>query len=818
MLGSPPAVCARWAIWSSATVAEDRGQQRIAERLEGRTLLITGASGFLGKAVLGACLRLRPAPREIRLLLRARDDGAAQARLEQELLPSPPLTTVDGGAPAAGRLRAFAADLRAPELGRNGDLAPLEDVDVTIHCAASVSFEEPLDQILELNAFGTRELARALRRVGSRSAFVHVSTAYAAGWRTGLVLELPSGAAPTDPPLDVEAELTAARAWRAELEATSRGPERERQLLAQARRELGGAGALAVAARAEELRLRWLEQELVERGRRRSRALGFTDAYALSKAAAERLLAAEPPGPLTIVRPTVIESALRDPFPGWLEGLKVADPVILAYATGVVRRFPGEPTARFDVVPVDLVANACVAAAAHSPEEAAPRTIAIATGKRNPLRVGEMADMITEHFRTHPLADDDGLPVEVQRWRFHSSSALLRLLDSSLRLLDGAHALLDRVPPPGSDLLELRLHRRRRRLERLARLAEIYGLYVEIDCMFDDRRARELLASLHPDDRLRFDFDTAAIEWRRYIGEVHLHALRALVRPRRAGPSKVRLSAGHRQPAEGLPQLPEGPPGLAFFDLEGVVLDASLVHFYAWLRGSTMPEVDRALWLAAIASRALRWRALDRRSRAAFNRSFYRQYRGLSAEELRARAADGLSEFILPRVRHAAVRRIRAHRARGDRVVIVTGALDFLVAPLAHLADELIAARLRERRGAFTGELAEPALSADGRASLAAALAAERGVPLERCHAYGDSISDLPLLELVGHPAAVNPDFRLAREARRRGWPVLIWETESGARRAAYAESGARRAAHTPSGAAWGRRRAQADFRAGTGS
>src|SRR5579875_2843953 len=147
MLGSPPAVCARWAIWSSATVAEDRGQQRIAERLEGRTLLITGASGFLGKAVLGACLRLRPAPREIRLLLRARDDGAAQARLEQELLPSPPLTTVDGGAPAAGRLRAFAADLRAPELGRNGDLAPLEDVDVTIHCAASVSFEEPLDQI-----------------------------------------------------------------------------------------------------------------------------------------------------------------------------------------------------------------------------------------------------------------------------------------------------------------------------------------------------------------------------------------------------------------------------------------------------------------------------------------------------------------------------------------------------------------------------------------------------------------------------------------------------------------------------------------------
>jgi alcohol-forming fatty acyl-CoA reductase len=87
-----------------------------------------------------------------------------------------------------------------------------------------------------------------------------------------------------------------------------------------------------------------------------------------------------------------------------------------------------------------------------------------------------------------------------------------------------------------------------------------------------------------------------------------------------------------------------------------------------------------------------------------------------------------------------------------------------------------------ERRGAFTGELAEPPLSADGRASLAARLAAEHDVDLADCHAYGDSVSDLPLLELVGHPVAVNPDFRLAREARRRHWTTLDWSVEPGAR------------------------------------
>jgi HAD superfamily hydrolase (TIGR01490 family) len=230
------------------------------------------------------------------------------------------------------------------------------------------------------------------------------------------------------------------------------------------------------------------------------------------------------------------------------------------------------------------------------------------------------------------------------------------------------------------------------------------------------------------------------------------------------------------------PGIEDGPPALSFFDVEGVVLGTTVAHFYAWLRTRDMPRTDRAVWSLGLAARAPGYLVADRRSRAGFNRRFYRNYRGLPAEELREQAAEALSEFILPRVHQAAVRRIRAHRARGDRVVLITGALDFLVDSLRHLGDELIAARLIERRGAFTGELAEPPLTADGRASAAARLAAEHGVDLADCHAYGDSASDLPLLEVVGHPHAVNPDFRLAREARRRRWPLHEWKTEPGAR------------------------------------
>ncbi|MDQ6751250.1 MAG: HAD-IB family hydrolase, partial [Actinomycetota bacterium] len=591
----------------------------------------------------------------------------------------------------------------------------------------------------------------------------------------GLVLERPSGQAPAEPDVDFDAELDAARTWRQEIEAESRRPEHQRRFVADASHELGPAGGPAIGARGEDARRAWVADQLSQRGRDRARGLGWSDGYGLSKALGERALLAEEVRPLSIMRPSIIESALRDPYPGWIEGIKVADPIILAYGRGMVTRLPANPSARFDLVPVDLVANACVAAAAHPPS-AGVRTVAVVTGTRNPLTIDEASELITDYFRERPLSDEDGLPVDVPQWRFQSRRRVASALDRGERALSAGRWLLDRAPVPRAHEAERRLHRERRALERLRRLTEVYGPYVELDCLFDDRHARELEGLLADVDRDEFDFDPARMHWPTYFQEIHLPALRELVAPPRAPLPRTKATVR--------PSLPDGPPGLAIFDVEGVVLDATVAHFYYWLRGREMPVPDRATWTAALAARVPGYLVADRRSRAAFSRTFYRNYRGLPANELRETARGALSEFILPRIHHEAVRRIRAHRRRDDHVVLVTGALDFLVAPLEHLADELIAARLIERRGSFTGELAEPPVTADGRASLAARLAADHGVELGDCYAYGDAISDLPMLELVGHPHAVNPDFRLAREARRRGWPVLEWVVEPGARTA----------------------------------
>ena len=730
----------------------------VNERLAGKALLLTGATGFLGKAVLAQCLRELPDLGRIVVLLRAADDEAAARRLADEVLPSPALEGLDGDG-----VTALAGDVGDPALAVGAD-----GIDVVVHCAASVSFEQPLDEILELNARGPARLLRALRAAGSDPYVVHVSTAYAAGLRNGLVLERPSGTAPAEPDLDLDAELDAARAWRRDLEAESRLPRHQQRLVAEAKQAVGPAGGPAVGARAEQLRREWVRDELTERGRERARALGWADTYALSKALGERLLLAEGPIPCTIVRPTIIESSLWRPYPGWLEGLRVADPIFLAYAAGMVDRFPANPSGRADMIPVDLVANACLAAAAHPPEDGV-RTMHVGTGASNPIRVERVAELVTDYFRERPLVGEDGLPVSVPDWRFTTHTRAMTLLDRAGRVLRAGRELVDTVPVPRADRVELRLHREQRRLERLRRLAEIYGWYVELDCVFDDRATRQLLSVLHPDDRERFDFDVGAIEWETYLHDAHLPALREFAAP-----------APRPRPAAAA--LPDGRPALAIFDVEGVVIDTTIAHFYAWLRTRDMPELDRLLWSAGLATRVPGWLQADRRSRAAFNRRFYRLYRDLSAHELRAQAAAALSDFILPRIQHEAVRRIRAHRRRGDRVVLITGALDFLAEPLRHLGDELVAARLVERLGRFTGELAEPPLTADGRASLAARVAADHGLDLADCHAYADSVADLPLLEIVGHPHAINPDFRLAREARRRGWPVERWKTEPGAK------------------------------------
>ncbi|MFC4943257.1 HAD family hydrolase [Pseudonocardia sp. GCM10023141] len=150
---------------------------------------------------------------------------------------------------------------------------------------------------------------------------------------------------------------------------------------------------------------------------------------------------------------------------------------------------------------------------------------------------------------------------------------------------------------------------------------------------------------------------------------------------------------------------------------------------------------------------------------------------GWDVAQIRSIVAETLHEIVEPLVYAEATALIAEHRALGDEIVVLSASGLEVVEPIAALvgADRCLATRMGVDHGRYTGEI-EYYCYGEEKAAAARAIAAERGFRLEDCHAYSDSITDLPLLEAVGHPTAVNPDRALRRAALQRGWPVLTFD------------------------------------------
>src|SRR5204863_5106430 len=156
-----------------------------------------------------------------------------------------------------------------------------------------------------------------------------------------------------------------------------------------------------------------------------------------------------------------------------------------------------------------------------------------------------------------------------------------------------------------------------------------------------------------------------------------------------------------------------------------------------------------------------------------FLRHFYRKYEDAPVGRLRHDSWELFSDHILKKAFPAGIRRVREHRALGHRTVLITGALDFVIDPLRPLFDDVVCASLGvDGDGRYTGELLSVPPTGEARALAMADYADAEGLSLAESVAYADSASDLPMLEAVGHPVAVNPETRLAAIARKRGWLV----------------------------------------------
>jgi long-chain acyl-CoA synthetase len=541
---------------------------RVSRALAGKEILVTGATGFLGQPLLEKILWSAPDVERIHVLIRPKRPfgGEVQTpaeRLRRELFQSSVFDRLryrygdDFERFLEQKLVAVGGDISQDRLGI--DPALREElhhrIDLIINSAAVVSFDAPLDDALSLNTRGAGRVADFAAECDA-AALIHVSTAYVCGASDQSIPETIHHAAPHSEerfPIrgfrDPDDDLARIEETVARVREQGNGPEVRRELveaLVQRRRRRGGSREPRREA-IENLRDRWIENRLVEEGMKLARERGWNDTYTYTKALGEQIvLRRRGTVPLAIVRPAIIESSLSEPSPGWLDGLRMADPLIAAIGKGRLRSLPLDPDVVLDLVPADMVVNTILAAIPKLAEDGrgSLEIYQVATGSRNPITMGRLHELIVGYFEANPMLDKQGQPIRVKPLTFPSPESFRRRYRLKAVPLSAAESTLERMA--GWGVMADRAQKQRRKLaatraalDKLFYYGELYEPYLNLDCRFEVDNTMRLFEWLTPEERRRFNFDVSRINWRHYI-HVHIAGIKKyILKVERAGTLEV---------------------------------------------------------------------------------------------------------------------------------------------------------------------------------------------------------------------------------------------------------------------------------------
>jgi long-chain acyl-CoA synthetase len=542
-----------------------------------RKIFLIGSTGFLGKVTLSMLLHRFPSVGKIYLTVRARSQEESETRFWNNIITAPPFDPLRECYGSA-----FDGFIRDKVIIKGGDIADTNfgyseeeaqsiagDIDIIINSAGNVTFNPTLESGLRTNVVGTQNVIAFAKRM-KRPALVHVSTCFVAGNRSGAVWE-------NDPVLgyfprkhempgvefsvDHEIADCAKLADRVRDEArdammAARFRELARKRLNEEGRDIDDPDALGLAVARE--RKVWTRTRLTDLGVERAAYWGWPNIYTYTKSLGEQLVAAETGIVRSIVRPSIVESAMSYPFPGWNEGFTTTAPIIFLIRKGQTQ-IPADPKLILDITPVDQVASVMLAVAAQACVEEPQLVYQAATGDANANNMERIIGLCGLDKRKYFEEKDSGVkilnriaarmePRHVTVSKFENTS--LPMFNSTAKK---ASSLLERVRPRWGggrvgeviDLVKDKVER----VEELTReTADAFDMFrpftVENAYVFRSDNVRSLFARISEDERSLLTWNPEAFDWYDYWLNIHLPGLTKWVFPTledemRAQPKRV---------------------------------------------------------------------------------------------------------------------------------------------------------------------------------------------------------------------------------------------------------------------------------------
>ncbi len=547
------------------------------EIYQDRNIFIIGATGFLGKVTLSMLLHRFPNVGKVYTTVRARSQAESETRFWDHVITAPPFDPLREryGEAFEGfirdKVKIVGGDIAEDNLGFTEAQAQAVagDIDVVINSAGNVTFNPTLESALRTNVVGTQNVIAFARRM-KRPALVHVSTCFVAGNRSGSVWE-------SDPVLGyfprreelpgveffVEQEIRDCEklALRVRDEArdamsAARFREQARKRLIEEGRNADDLDAMGLAVARE--RKVWTRERLTELGIERATWWGWPNIYTYTKSLGEQLVAAEGGMIKSIIRPSIVESALSYPFPGWNEGFTTTAPLIFIALKGQ-QQIPVNEKLILDITPVDSVAAVMLAVAAEACVREPRLVYQAATGDSNPNDMRRIVGLLGMYKRKHFLEKEEGFKLVNQiAGRMEAKSVSPSRFDSTSTPMVNAAAkkvngLLDRVRPRwgGGRLTEI-IDQAKEQVERVEKFTsetqEAFEMFrpftVENAYIFRADNVRSLISHLREDEQALLPWQPEKFDWYDYWMHIHFPGLKKWVFPKleedmRAQPKRV---------------------------------------------------------------------------------------------------------------------------------------------------------------------------------------------------------------------------------------------------------------------------------------